>query len=255
MLGEHELPLVRVVSLAVFAIAAWSAWSRRMTLRSRFDRGTTMAVALVGIGAVLDAPWAICATASVPVTGRYYGLMVLGHLCYLAAAVACIGSVYVRLLPDGECRPFMRTRIVPVAATAAVIMVVAFLTSSLPRTHSVPHLYLASPDMALATYWYATFGPSAALGGIVCYGLVLLRDDPRSVMANLMLVSAVVGSAGGALIVAWGLLTGRIVVLQFLAWFGVYAGFAGFALAAAVQWRHRQAMMRGPQRSGRRPPD
>ncbi len=238
--GVTELAVVRIASLAVFAVAAWSTWTRRITFRSRFDAGITAAVALFGVGAVLDAPWPLCATASYPLTGRYYGLMVLGHLCYLAGAAASVASVFARLLPDEEFRSFMRTRIVPLACCAAVIMAGSFLLSSLPRTHAVAHLYLAAADPALSVYWYVTFGSSAALGGIVSYGILLMRDDPRSVMANLMLASAIVASAGCALAVGWGLLTGQIVVLRHLAWFGGYLGFTGFALAAAMQWRHRK---------------
>jgi hypothetical protein len=244
--GGNELAIVRFASIAVFGVAAWSTWTRRMTFGSRFDAGITAAAALFGAGAVLDAPWPVCATASFPLTGRYYGLMVLGHLCYLAGATTSVASIFARLLPDADFRSFMRTRIIPLASSAAVIMAGAFLTSSLPRAYTVPHLYLATPDAALSVYWYATFGSSAVLGGMVIYGLLLLRDDPRSVMATLMLGSAIVASAGCALVVGWGLVTGRIVVLQYLAWFGGYLGFAGFALAAAVQWQHREKMMRLP---------
>lgn len=247
MFGGSELSIVRFASVVVFAVAAWSTLTRRTTFGSRFDGGTTAAAALFGVGAVLDAPWPLCATASFPLTGRYYGLMVLGHLCYLAGATAGVASIFTRLLPDEEFRAFMRNRIIPFASSAAVIMAGAFLMSSLPRTLSVPHLYLATPDAALSVYWYATFGSSAIMGGAVSYGLLLLRDDPRSVMATLMLASAIVASAGCALVVGWGLVTGRIEVLHYVAWFGGYLGFAGFGLAAAVQWQHRERMMRVPR--------
>lgn len=250
MLAPDELALVRFTSLAVFAVAAWSTWTRRATFNSRFDAGTTAAVALFGMGALLDAPWSICATASVPLTGRYYGLMLLAHLCYLAGVVASIASVYVRLLPADEFGPFMRTRIAPVALGSAAVMVTSFLLSSLPLTYSAPHLYLATPDAALSLYWYATFGSAGALGGFVGYGLFLLRDDPRSVMGNLMLASAAIASLGCVLVVGLGIISGRIVVLHLFAWFGGYTGFAGFALAAAAQWRHREKTTRTMPPSG-----
>lgn len=240
MSGVDELSLVRLMSLVVFTVAAWSTWTRRATFHSRFDAGITAAAALFGIGALLDAPWSVCATASVPFTGRYYGLMVVAHLCFLAGATASIASVYMRLLPADEFRRIMRTWIVPVAVGSAAIMITTFLMSSLPFAYSVPHLYLATPDTALSLYWYATFGSAGALGGFVSYGVFLLRGDPRSVMGNLMLASAVLASLGCVLVVGWGMISGSIVVLHHVAWFGGYTGFAGFALAAGVQWRHRE---------------
>lgn len=246
-----ELSAVRTASLVVFSIAAWSTWTRRVTLHSRYDRGTTIAVALLGIGAVLDAPWPICATASEPLTGRFYGVMVLAQMCYLAAIVASSASVYVRLLPDGALGPFLRTRIVSVAVGASAIMVLAFWRSSVPLTHSVEHLYLATPDTALSVYWCVNFGAAATLGGILSYGLYLLSDDPRSAMSNVMLISVIIASASCVLIIIWAVISGHTMVLHRLAWQGGYLGFAGFAVSAAIQWKHREGALRRKRRPSR----
>lgn len=242
---------VRIASLVVLLVAVWSVWQRRLTFPSRFDVGTTAAIGLFGLGAVLDAPWGVCATASYPLIGRYYGLMVLGHICYTFGAAASSASVYVRLLPDRAFGPFMRTRVFPVALVASTVMVVCFLASSVPLTRTVEHLYLASPDLALSLYWFANFGGAVVLGGFVTYGLFLLRDDPRAVMANLMLASALVATLACGLVVAWGIVTGSILELRLFAWLGVYLGFVGYAVAAALQWRHRvRKMSRPPQPAG-----
>ena len=243
-----ELSLVRVASLVVFAVSAWSVWQRRLTFQSRFDAGTTAAIALFGLGAVLDAPWNICATASYPVTGRFYGLAVIGHICYVSGAAVCNAPVYMRLLPDRSFGPFMRTRIIPFPLVTAAVLVTLFFLSSVPLTHSVEHLYLAAPDGMLSAYWIVDFGTAVLLGGSVTYGLFLLRGDPRSVMANVMLGSACVATAACALLAAWAIVTGGILELRLLAWLGVYVGFLGYAVAAAVQWRHRvQALYTPPQ--------
>lgn len=246
MSRTSELTLVRAASVVVFLVAAWSVWQRRLTLQSRFDAGTTAAIAAFGLGAILDAPWPMCATASHPVIGRYYGLMVLAHMCYVFGAAASNASVFARLLPDRAYGSFMRTRILPVVIVAWLGLWACFLASSVPLTRSVEHLYLAVPDGPLSLYWFVDFGSAVVLGGFVTYGLFLLRDDPRSVMSNLMLASAFLATLSGGLAVAWGILSGRIVVLRMFAWVAVYLAFLGYAIAAAVQWRHRVQQMYRP---------
>lgn len=225
--------VARLASLAVFAISVWSVWTRRLSLRSRFDAGTTSAVALFGVGALLDGPWPVCIRGSEPVIGRFYGLMALGQISYLLGVVAAISSVYVRLLPDGEYKPFMRTRILPVAVVAVSVMVVSFMASSVPLTPSVPHLYLAVPDRALRAYWIADYAAATTLAAVLSYGLFLLRKDPRMVMARLMLGSAIVAALGCGLVLGSGVVTAA-----------GYLGMVGYAVSAAIQWRHRERQLR-----------
>lgn len=231
------LPTACISSLIVLSIAAWSVWTRRFTLGSRFDCGTTLAVALLGMGTVLNAPWDAI---QLPLAGgRCYVLMLIGQLSYLAGAVAAIASVYVRILSDDAFRPFM-LRIGAAASGAAVIMVVAFLASSVPLNCSVIHPYLALPDTALVVYWYAAMGTAALLAAVLGYGILVLCHDPRTVMGSLMLVSTLIACIGGcALSVVVGVFTGWTQVLSTPAWFGGQLGSAGYAISAAIQWRRR----------------
>ena len=102
---------------------------RRLSFGSRWDGPITVGVGLYGLAAALDSPWPAMPAASFPVTGTYYVLPALGHVCYLAGTAAGIRSVYIRLLLDEEIDAFMRTRITRVVGVAAVAMLGCLIAS------------------------------------------------------------------------------------------------------------------------------
>lgn len=230
-------------NIAVFIIAAWAVWARRLTLQSRWDAPITRGIALYGLGAALDSPWPGMAAASAPWTGKYYLLPALGHICYLSGSVG-IRSIYLRLLPDAAIGRFTRRFLVIPIATAAAVMLACLIASPVTSRMPADHLYLVRPDGWLRVYWLAFLGTLMGLALVSLYGLVRLRVDSRSVMVDLLIASQAVGMLGG-LAIALGVLADRITITGFMVWPFVYAGIAGGAIAAVAAWRHRMSVLFG----------
>lgn len=237
---------IYAANVAVVLIAAWAVWERRLTFRSRFDASITYGIVLFGVGAALDSPWPEVARASHPLTGKYYLLMTVGHLCYLSGAALGIRAIYQRLLSDKEIRSFMNYRIASLIAVAAVVMLTCMLAS--PVTSSMPadHLYLVQPDGWLIGYWIAFLGVFFVLELISMYGANRLRADPRSGMAMWLVISQAAGSLA-ILAIGLGVLTGRDEIPRFLVWPFAYVGIAAGSAAAVVAWRHRAASLLEPR--------
>lgn len=240
------LSLLRFAGLTVFVVACWSVWVRRLTFGSRYDMPVTIAVALFGVGAALDAPWSAIAAASYPLTGRYYLLNAAGHLCYIAGAAISIGAVYRRLLPDDDIEPFVRRVVLPIAGGSALTMIVAIFLSRATTTLTADHLYVVAPDGWMKLYWLAHFGATSVFGAIACYGVLHLRRDPRGVWLNLLLTSLAVAAAAGGAFGGWVVITGRVGPAWLLAWLLTYAAFASGAIATALQWMTRQQTLLRP---------
>lgn len=235
-------------NLVVLAVAAWALWERRHSIYARADAPLTIGIALFAVGAALDSPWPEVARASYPLTGKFYLLMALGHISYLIGAAMGIKAVYMRLMPDDAIGPFMRSRIMPVVAAAAVMLAVCLMQSGVTSTMSVDHLYLAAPDHWLSAYWVVFVGALIALEAVTIYGEYLLRSDTRSCAVNFLIASQVVGTIA-CLCIGYVLLTGRDDVAQILIWPLAYAGIIGGAIAATVSWRRRVASMFTPEGS------
>lgn len=231
-----------LANVAVVVIAAWAIWERRLTFQSQSDSPITYGILLFGLGAALDSPWPGVAAASYPLTGKYYLLMALGHICYLSGAAMGIKATYLRLVPDDAIGPFMRTRIAPLIAVAAILMAGCLVASPVTSTMPAAHLYLVKPDTWLSVYWIIFLGTFIVLELISMFGVNRLRSDPRSVMVNLLLASQFVGTLA-ILFIAFGILTNRSEIPRILVWPFAYAGIIGGAIAAVVSWRHRVASM------------
>lgn len=240
------LAVLRVAALAVLAVSAWSVWVRRLTFGSRFDMPATVSVALFGVGAALDSPSRVIAIFSQPLTGKYYLLGVTAHLCYIAGAAIGVSAAYRRLLPDDAIGPFVRRVVIPLAGSAAAVMVIAAVLSSSTSTLTADQLYLVNPDGWLTLYWVTHFGTTTLFGGIACYGVLHLRRDPRGVWLNLMLGSLALAALAGGLFGGWTVIAGRVGPAWMMAWLATYAAFAAAAIAAALQWRHRQQVLFRP---------
>lgn len=245
------LSVLRIAGLAVLLVAAWTVWERRVTLGSRIDSGATVSTALFGVGAALDSPWSQIAAASHPLTGEYYALTMVGHLCYITGAALGLRSIYRRLLSDDVFDHVMRKWLLPFVAGVVVIMVSSFSASAVTSTMPAVHLYLVHPDGWLTVYFLAHFGTMTLLGAICGYGIYRLRLDPRAVLLNLMLVALLVAAVCGGVGVGWGVITGRIETLRLVAWLLTYAAFVAAGVGSVLQWRHRVQALVQPPRSQR----
>lgn len=237
---------IYLANAAVVMIAAWAVWERRLTFQSRFDSAITTGIVLFGIGAALDSPWPGVATASYSLTGKYYLLMVVGHLCYLSGAAQGIRAVYQRLMDDEAFRSFLRYQIAPTIAVAGTVMLICFLRSPITSTMPADHLYLVHPDGWLDGYWAAFLGIFVVLELISMYGGNLLRSDPRAVMVNLLMMSQAVGSLA-ILLIGVGVLIAPSEAPGILVWPFAYVGIAGGAIASVVSWRHRASALFSPR--------
>lgn len=233
------MAVLYLANIVAVALAAWSVWIRRDTFHSRWDRANTAAIALIGIGAVLDSPWRGMAAASYDATGKFYLLNTLGHICYLTALGLSLESLYRRLLPDDDVVRFMKTRIAPLVVVAAVIMLVAVLMSPATSTMSAYHLYLVRPDGWLTLYWVTDLTTLLLLSLVSTYGLVRVRSAGRSPMVDLLVAGTAVGVLSG-LAVTVGLLTSDPQrLIPTLVWPLCYLATAATAVAHAWAWRHR----------------
>lgn len=233
-----------LANAVVVAVVAWAVWVRRDTFQSRWDAPITVGAALYGLGAVLDSPWPAISAASHPFTGKYFLLLTLGHISYLAGSAIGLKSVYVRLLPDEELGPFMHTRVYPLVYGAAAIMVVSMVASPVTNVMPVAHPYLTTPDGWLTVYFLTYYLTMAALMGIAIYGGLQLRRDQSSRIVDALIGAAVVGSLA-CLAALIGVLTGRAGFVAGVAWPVAYAATIAAAVTCAVSWRGREAALRG----------
>lgn len=239
------MSIVVLANLIAVAVAVWAVWELGLiSLASRYDSSKSATLILFALGAALDSPLRVLGEASQSLTGRYYVLTVIGHICYLFAAASGVKYIYLRLLPEPDINLFVKVRAATPTLLAAAMMVVFFMSTPLPIAGGADHLYLVRPDGWLAAYWTTFYGTLTGLLVTAMYGVNRLRADPRSVMLNLLLCSlglgvlSIVGSAVG-------LLTGRNEEVRHYAWPLTYAAIAVGSLAVVFAWRHRIRMMLG----------
>lgn len=241
------MKILVIANIVAVLVAAWAAWELRLTtFRSRWDSPKTMALILFALAAVLDSPWRLMSEASFSLTGRFYFLSVIGHICYLAACASGVKYIYLRLLPDAAIGPFVRRRLIPAVAGASAVMVVAFVASPLTSSLTADHLYLVRPGGWLKLYWLTFYGTLITILLVAMYGLHRLRADPRSVMLNLLQASLALGTLSAALS-AVGLFTGHNETARLYAWPLTYAAIAVGAVAVVIAWRHRVWSMLRPR--------
>lgn len=239
------LATLRLAGPAVLLVAMWAVWQRRLTFGSPLDAPITVSVVLFGVGAAVDVPSAVLASASYPLTGKYYLVTVIGHLCYLAGAGLGISAVYARLLPDELAARFVSTVVRPIVIGAAIVMLVAFAASPVTSKPPADHLYLVGPDGWLTVYWAAHFGAATVLGVIASYGVTRLRADTRSVRLTLMAGSLGAGALFGGVIGGLAVMTGHVNGPFMIAWLLTFLAFVGGSVATALQWRQRVRALAG----------
>lgn len=228
-------------ALAVLT-ATWAVWVRRHSFGSRWDAPITTGVVLYGVASALDSSWTSLAGVSFPLTGKYYLLAVIGHICYLAGTAAGLKSIYIRLLPDEHIDPFMKTRILPVVAIAAAVMLTCFAASPKTSTLTADYLYDVTPDNWLRAYFASFLLTFTGLLWMAVYGGFRLREAPDSGAAVPLLFTVSTGSIG-CLTFLVAILTGHPGIITSLAWPVVFGATAVASVACAVFWRRRVARL------------
>lgn len=241
------MTLLYLSNVAVVLIVAWAVWERRDTLGSRWDRPNTIAIGLIGLGAVLDSPWPGIARASYALTGKFYLLNTVGHIVYLSGLALSLVALYRRLATDRAVNRFMKMWIVPLVTVAAVTMVIAVTASPATSVFPARHLYLVDPDGWLALYWCVDLGTLIVLLAISNFGLIRARSDKRSRMADVLAAGTGVGVLA-ALGLAAGLLSEPATFAPRLVWPLTYAATVTTAFAHVFAWRHRVGAMSGISR-------
>lgn len=238
------MTLLYLTNVAVVLVAIWALWERRDTLQSRWDRPNTIAIGLIGVGAVLDSPWPGIARASYALTGKFYLLNTAGHIVYLSGLAVSLAALYRRLASDRAVDHFMKMWIAPLVAGAALTMVIAVTLSPATSVFSTYHLYLVDPDGWLAVYWCADLGALIVLLAISNFGLIRARSDKRSRMADMLAAGTGVGVLA-AFAVAAGLLSEPASFAPKLVWPLTYLATVATAIAHVVAWRHRVSAISG----------
>lgn len=236
---------VYLANAVTVIVACGPVWVRRDAFQSRWDRPITVGVALYAAGALLDSPWPAAAAASFPATGKYYLVPALGQICFLIGGVAGLKSGFMRILPDDEVGPFMRARILPVAATAVGVMAVCVIVSPATSVMSADYLYQVTPDIWLTAYFTTYFLAMTGLMAVVIWGLLQLRGgEPQSPAVAPLLVGAGIGFvAYPAFLTA--ILTNRAELVPMVVWPISYTGITVASLACAFSWRHRASALGG----------
>lgn len=235
-------------NVVVLVIAVWAIWVRRDTFHSRWDAPFTLGIVIFGSGVALDSPWREVAAASFVVTGKYFLLNTFGHICFLAGAATGIYGIYMRLLPPGDLRAFMRSRIWPAVGCASAIMLICVVASPVTSTMPADHLYLVRPDGWLTVYWVSCIGTVTVLEVISTYGMTRLRRDADAVGVDVQ-IAAVAAGGVGSLLIGVGIVAGRNGVLNMMVWPLSYLAIGGGAVAAAFMWRHRVSEFSKPPRN------
>lgn len=230
--------LLYLANVAVAVLTVWAVWVRRDTLTSRWDRPNTVAIGLIGAGAVLDSPWPGIARASYDLTGKFYLFNTVGHVVYLSALALSLVALYRRLASDEAVDNFMRTWIIPLVSGASLVMVIAVTLSPATSVLSAYHLYLVAPDGWLSLYWCVDLGTLLMLLAISNFGLIRARSDRRSRMVDMLAAGTGVGVLAGIAMVA-GLLSQPSEFVPALVWPLTYLATAATAIAHVVAWRHR----------------
>lgn len=231
-------------ALAVL-FSAWAVWIRRLSFGSRWDRPLTIGIALYCVASALDTPWPVIAAASFPLTGKYYLLNTLGHICFLAGTAAGSKSVCLRLLPDEELDRLMKTRIVPLVGIAATVMLVCILTTPMTAGMPADYLYRVPLDGWLRVYFATFFLTMVAILWLTLFGGVRLsRQPPGPGPAWPLLVTASAGSL--ACLGFLGLILSGHSDLIATLWPVAYLSTTVASLTCAYSWRHRIAGLTRP---------
>lgn len=218
---------------------------RRHSFGSRWDAPLTAGIALYALASALDGPWPAIAAASHPLTGKYYLLNTLGHICYLAGNAAGVRSVLLRLLSDDELERFMKTSVVPIVGVASTIMLGSVLASPATSTMSANFLYAVPLDGWLRVYFTTFFLTMTATLWLAFFGGVRMRAEPPGAGAALPLMGTVSIGSIACLTFLAAILTGRSELIVTL-WPIAYLATTAAALACAFSWRRRIADLTRP---------
>lgn len=231
-------------ALAVLT-SGWAVWVRRLSFGSRWDRPLTVGVALYCVASALDSPWPAIAAASFPLTGKYYLLNTIGHICFLAGTAAGAKAVCLRLLSDDELDRFMKTRVVPVVGIAAIVMLICVLASPMTATMPADFLYGVPLDGWLRAYFATFFLTLTAILWLALFGGVRLSEEPPGVGPARPLLATVSTGSLASLSFLGLLLTGRSDLIPTV-WPVAYLATTVASLTCALAWRHRIAQLSRP---------
>lgn len=238
------IPLYIVNALAV-ASCAWAVWVRRDSFGSRWDAPITVGIVLYGFASALDTPWPAVAEASFPLTGKYYLLNTIGHCCYLAGNAAGLRTVFIRLLPDDEIGPFMRSIVIPAVTVAIALMAVCVVASPITSNLHAGYLYAAPLDGWLRVYFCTFFLTMTATLMLALFGAIRLSAEPPGLgPARPLMATVSIGSLACLSLLAL-ILSDHSGLIPRL-WPLTYLGTTAAAVTCAVAWRRRIADLTTP---------
>lgn len=233
------------------AVIVRCLWIRRATWQCRWERSTTLTVALMGCALLLTSP---IADATIGPwfhahTGTWHLENLIGHLCFLAGlSVFADGAVGRLSYTDAELRKFRQLAIGTSAALYIPLLTAAFILAQddLDADHA-----LAGEGFWPRVYTVVLCAAIGRLAWHLMQELLILRTDPRSKTAcDIYLVSIVfVFSACAArLNIAFGTVV-QVLPYGTAAFLGAVST-VGFALAAAMSWREKTRWLKPIEAAG-----
>lgn len=251
-MGRREV-LARVgidVIAAAIVIAAITAglWKRRITWWCRWERATTLHLALQLCALLLIAPQteSLTGRALYAVTGRHHVDSCLGEIAYVGAAFALLYSTSCRVADRGlTALIFYRAQLV--ATVGVSTMIGAFIASDAPNDRFDPDLLRIHTDVWLTVFWVALCLTLIYLLGTTIYLLrAVRRDDPRMVgwvkrVNTLYIAGAGCGMAGCYVRIATAVITPLQTVFNgALVWALACAAGMLITVAAGKSWANKQ---------------
>ena len=248
------MALLYVTQALALVATTWALWVRRDTIHSRWDGPITAGIALFGLGAALDSPWASVAASSFPLTGKFYLLNALGNICYLLGASRGLKTVVVRLLSGDALGRFMKFRIMIPVLSSSLVMLICVVQSPITSTMPAESLYFIRPDGWLAGYWVTYFLTLTGINTVAMWGARVLRSGPRSPMHDPLVAATALGTlACCGFFVA--IVAGETGFIRNLIWPSAFIAISLGAVACGISWRHRTTELRGRRPSGERATD
>ncbi|OBH21606.1 hypothetical protein EHH44_19520 [Mycolicibacter terrae] len=232
--------MTSVLIVATLALIAYSSWIRRDTWWSRWEAAASLALVLEAGALLLMSPWG--ATAIGPILRRGLGVwnvqQMLGHLCLIAAVVANIYHMLVRLADPAQVRSIMRRHLTVPVWLGVALMVPSYLLAD--QEYRLDLFAAAHTDSWLIAYEVVGCAVLLYLSAYVSRLMLTLREDPRAKSTiDLYLVSMTFASAGCLIVIGSAWVEGGAASPAI--WTCICLSVGTFAYGSARSWQAKSA--------------
>ena len=246
-----------ILLVSTTAAILWSLWSRRLTWNYKWERGTTITLVPMALGAILTSP--LTGAYLAPVMHWLSGVWnledVIGDVLLLFAACGICHMVVGRTIKDPNV--VLSIYVYFPAAFSISAILTAFILGG--GEESIDKLEKFPINGWIQTYWILVCGSIAWLLGYALWVLLILsRDRRHRTIANLYMAACASGVAACVTAIIDVLIQHTITPNGMMVSSFAFLWLAGFAIAAGYSWRRKmrpyRRLMWGLTHKGRRPP-